>query len=218
MGAYSHGCHQCSGLPALGQVWEKGRGHPGLISLPQYWGSGFRCGLLPRLGQLPDLCTLIAHPLQPPPLPLHPLVGRDITFLTSNARAPGSCRDTARGRRVAYLGGCDRLSPPLPCTSPSASLASCAPLWPRWPVTCADRQGDHSYGKATLGCISCLPSPLHSSKVPLMPRKPPPAHHLPGDPDLSHPEALTSTQHVLHRLPRIFNSLFTSPFCLLPPE
>lgn len=120
MGAYSHGCHQCSGLPALGQVWEKGRGHPGLTSLPQYWGSGFRCGLLPRLGQLPDLCTLITHPLQPPPLPLRPLVGRDITFLTSNARAPGSCRDTARGRRVAYLGGCDRLSP-------------AHPHLPRWP-------------------------------------------------------------------------------------
>ena len=99
----------------------EGSPRPDMASLPQYWGSGFRCGLLSRLGQLPDLlCTFIAHPPQPTPT----LVGRDITFLTSNAGAPGSCHDTDRERRVACLGGCNRRPPPpSPCTSPSALLA-----------------------------------------------------------------------------------------------
>lgn len=135
----------------------EGSPRPDMASLPQYWGSGFRCGLLSRLGQLPDLlCTFIAHPPQPTPT----LVGRDISFLTSNAGAPGSCHDADRERRVACLGGCDRRPPPAPAR----------PHLPCWPVTCADRQGDHSYGKAALGCcIAGLPSPLHSSKVPLLP-------------------------------------------------
>lgn len=181
---------------------RRGSPRPDMTSLPQYWGSGFRCGLLSRLGQLPDLlCTLIAHPPQCTPT----LVGRDITFLTSNAGAPGSCHDTDRGRRVACLGRCGRLPPPAPCTSPSASLASLACHLCRQagrPQLWEGRPGVH--------CLSSLSSPLLQC--------PTPAHHLPGDPDLSHPEALTSTQQVLHRLPRIFNSLFTSPFCLLPPE
>ena len=97
---------------------------------------------------------------------------------------------------------------PTPCTSPSASLASCAP---RWPVTYADRQGDHSYGKAALGCVSCLPSPLHFSNVPLMPPKPPPP--------ITFPETLIfPTQRHLH-LPNTCSTgclVFLSPSLQVP--